>query len=82
MTENHGQSRIDRLIEGQARVEQLAKGIDEKLDRHLNWSNDKTTAIEVRLSRTEHRIFAIWVLGPIAVGALAALVYLRKILVP
>lgn len=63
------QRRFDRLIEDvaatRARVEEIHQGLG-----HLRAEAEEQRS---RLGRLERRVFALWVIGPVLVGALATL---------
>ncbi len=58
-----------RLIEGLARVEAAMEGIDNKLSEHLTQFREA----EGRVRKLEHKVFTLWVIGPIFLGIAAFL---------
>jgi len=73
LSDGYAQGRFDRMAEDVAitrsKVESMEKGLAVIHERH--------DAHEARLSRLERKLFALWLVGPLLLGAAAAMGNMR-----
>ncbi len=69
----YAQQRFDEVADNVA----VIRGKVDAMERNLDQLSRHTAAQTERLTRVEKRVFAVWLLGPVALGTVALLGTLR-----